>query len=200
MDEKIKYLVVEETMQLFNAVNKDTSRNRIRNKAIFYITKYCALRVSEVGMLQLNDYSSWFGNIYCRREKGSYSNTIKIIDKEVKQALDAYYNQRIKLKTDSNYLFLSENGTPISRKTLDWIIKKLCKRTTIPSDKWHFHVLRHTRAIELAEGGLDVKEIQWWLGHKNIANTMIYMQFTTRQQDMLYTKLIENMKLERKEA
>lgn len=199
MEVTIKYLIEEEIMELFNAVNKDTSRNSIRNKAIFYITKYCALRVSEVGMLKISDYSSWFGEIYCRREKGSYNNTIKIIDEEVKNALEAYYNQRVQMNTDSKFLFLSQRGTPISRKTLDWLIKKLCKRTTIPADKWHFHVLRHTRAVELADAGLDIKEVQWWLGHKNITNTMIYMQFTTRQQDMLYKKLEENMKQERQE-
>lgn len=196
MNERIKYLRVHETKQLFDVVNQDVSRHSIRNKAIFYLTKYCALRVSEVSMITISDYNSWFGEIYCRREKGSLNNTIKIIDRDVKNILEDYYRQRISMDTDSKYLFISQRGTPISRKTLDWLIKKMCSQTSIPSDKWHFHVLRHTRAVELADAGLDIKEVQWWLGHKNIANTMIYMQFTTRQQDLLYKKLLVDMNQE----
>ena len=52
--------------------------------------------------------------------------------------------------------------------------------------------------MELAELGVDLKNIQWWLGHKNISNTLIYLQFTTRQQDALYRFLEESRKREKK--
>ena len=55
--------------------------------------------------------------------------------------------------------------------------------------KWHFHTLKHTRAVDLAEKGLDLKEIQYWLGHKEISNTQIYFQFTSVQYNALYRKL-----------
>lgn len=73
----------------------------------------------------------------------------------------------------------------MSRKSLDKIMKYHCKRADIPESKHHFHVLRHTRAVELAECGLDTKDIQWWLGHKRISSTIIYMKYTTRQQGQL---------------
>jgi site-specific recombinase XerD len=44
-------------------------------------------------------------------------------------------------------------------------------------------------AVHLAESSLDVKELQYWLGHKNINNTIIYFQFTTTQQESMYQKL-----------
>lgn len=191
---KIKYLSTEEIDELFRVVNQDNSRHGARNQAIFYITKYCALRVSEISMITMSDYNDLWHELYCKREKGSYSNTIKIIDNEVIEVFSRYYNIRKAMNVSSNCLFLSQKGTPISRKTLDSLIKKYCKNTNISNDKWHFHSLRHARAIELAEKGLDVKDIQWWLGHKNIMNTIIYLQFTTKQQEALYRKLEEGMK------
>ena len=52
-----------------------------------------------------------------------------------------------------------------------------------------FHSLKHTRGQFLADSGLDIKEVQYWLGHKNIRNTYIYFQFTRQQQEQMYEKL-----------
>jgi len=191
----IKYLREKEVNELCQVLREDDTRNGLRNRAIILLAKYCALRVSEVGMLKLDDYMEERGEIYCTREKNSYNNTIRIIDPEVKKVFDYYLIQRKKYyKSKTPYIFISQMGTPISRKTLDHIFKMYCAKTEIPMDRRHFHCLKHTRAIELANSGLDIKEVQWWLGHKNINNTLIYMQFTTRQQDTLYSKLegIEN--------
>lgn len=87
-------------------------------------------------------------------------------------------------------MFISQKGLPISRKTLDKLMKKYCEMAKIKDkDKWHFHTLKHTRAVNLAESGLDLKEIQYWLGHKEISNTQIYFQFTSSQYETLYKKL-----------
>ena len=187
--ETIKFLKENEIEELFTAIKNDRSKHAKRNKAIFYIAKYCALRVSEVGMICISEYDSDLAQIYCKREKGSNNNTIRIININVKNALDDYLQERNNTTVKSPYFFLSQMGNPISRKMLDVLIKKYCRNTSIPKDKHHFHVLKHTRAIELGNSGLDIKDVQWWLGHKNISNTLIYMQFTTKQQESMYMKL-----------
>lgn len=187
----IKYLQNYEVEQLWNEVYKNNSKHDLRNRAIFEITKYCALRVSEVGMIRIEDYSMVTRSIYCRREKRSLSNTIRILDVKVINALESYLEVREDAYPESKFLFVSQKGNAISRKTLDVIIKKYMRETKIAADKWHFHVLKHTRAVELGNMGLDIKDIQWWLGHKNINNTMIYMQFTTHQQESIYRKIQE---------
>ena len=74
-------------------------------------------------------------------------------------------------------------------------MKYYCSFTSIPRDKWHFHALKHTRAMELMEtDGFDVRDVQWWLGHKYIANTMIYLNYSIQAQKSLYTKLVNSMK------
>lgn len=51
------------------------------------------------------------------------------------------------------------------------------------------HVLKHTRAIDLSELDLDLDDVQFWLGHKNIANTMKYLAYTTTLKRKLFMQL-----------
>ena len=59
-------------------------------------------------------------------------------------------------------------------------------------EKYHFHTLKHTTAVHLAESEIDIKELQYYLGHKSVTNTLIYFQFTTKQQETMYAKLQKN--------
>lgn len=188
---ELGYLLPSETEELFAVIAKDKSKNATRNMAIFTLAIYGGLRASEIGSIRIRDYDPQRKQIYCKRLKHSCSNTLRIIDKRVLQALDDFYDLRIHQSTEIDALFLSNKGKPISRKQLDVMTKKYCSLTSIPASKHHFHVLKHTRAVQLADCGVNVQDIQWWLGHKKIENTLIYMQFTTKQQEHLYHYLQE---------
>lgn len=186
----MEYLTAEETSRLFNVVLRDTSIHCERNRAIFFIAKYCALRVSEVGHIELGDYNPATRALFCRRLKGSSSNTIRIIDPDVIQYFEDYFFLRRSLLDDTPYLFVSQKGTPINRRTLDQIIKQYGKIANIPIHKRHFHILKHTRAMELMERpGIELFDVQWWLGHQSIDNTMLYLTYSTKAQERLYKTL-----------
>lgn len=69
-------------------------------------------------------------------------------------------------------------------------MKKYCSLANIEDkSKHHFHALKHTTAVHLSECDMDIKELQWWLGHKSVSNTEIYFQFATKQQEKMYAKL-----------
>lgn len=183
---EIKYLTSNELNRLFKAIKNDKSKYTVRNYAMFRIAYYCALRASEVGLIEPEFFNLNSKEIYCKRLKGSLNNTLKILDSETLRALKKY----IREYNPKGRLFLSQKGNPISRKTLDAIMKKYCKDANIEDkSKHHFHVLKHTRAVFLADAGLDIREIQYWLGHKQICNTQIYLQFTSKQHENLYRKL-----------
>lgn len=191
MDREIKYFTNRELKALFKVIENDDSKYAARNEAIFKIAYYCALRVSEVALIEVEDFNSTRNELYCRRLKGSYNNTLKIIDKEVLKAL----KRHLKNNKGQNHMFISRNNKPISRKMLDYLMKKYCEDAKIQDkSKWHFHTLKHTRAVDLAEQGLDLKEIQYWLGHKEVNNTQIYFQFTSSQQEYLYKKIERNFR------
>lgn len=187
-NEKIKYLTQSETTRLFSAIMTYPSSHSIRDLALFRVAYRCGLRASEIGMLNLEDYNEKQGALYCKRLKGSNNNTIRL-DYKTKLALDDYLNHT-KLTASSGCIFPSQKNNPISRQSLDYLMKKYCRLGKIEDKKkHHFHALKHTTAVHLAESDMDIKELQWWLGHKSVSNTEVYFQFTTKQQERMYAKL-----------
>lgn len=188
MEDKIKYFTQSELKNLFKAIDSAEDRHKIRDMAIVRLAYYCGLRATEIGIITYANYNKATKEIYCKRLKGSWNNTIRI-DKVTVKVLNNYIKEYGPFK-DMDILFKSQEGNPISRKTLDRIMKKYCKKANINDvSKHHFHTLKHSCGVHLAESGLDIKEVNFWLGHKNINNTMVYFQFTTKQQEQLYKKL-----------
>lgn len=195
MKTTIKYFTNEELNCFFRELEKERlyakteyARNcACRNEAMFKIMYYCALRVSEVCQLRPCDFNPLNNELHCTRMKEGLNNTLRILDADVLHSL----KRHIKLNCPQTYLFESRNaGKMLSRKTIDHIFKKIGRKSKMKcTDKFHCHTLRHSRAVALADNGLDMKEIQYWLGHSDISNTLIYFQFTSRQEEVLYRKL-----------
>ncbi|AYD40773.1 phage integrase family protein [Clostridium fermenticellae] len=185
-DKKIKYLTQNETQRLFNTIIHINSKHSSRDLALFRVAYRCGLRASEIALIKYDDYNIKKGEIYCKRLKGSCNNTIRL-DIKTKDALNKYIKEN---NISSGSIFKSQKGNPISRQTLDYLMKKYCFYAKISDkSKYHFHTIKHTTAVHLAESDMDIKELQWWLGHRSVTNTEIYFQFTTRQQEKMYSKL-----------
>ena len=188
--ERMQHLTIDETELLFREIYRERGIHRKRNIAIFEVAKYCALRASEVANLRVSYYDRHAKQIYCPRLKGSNSNTLKIVNAHVIKALEDYLDERTARSIESPYLFVSQKGNPISRQRLDALIKHFCKKAQyIYPSKWHMHVLKHTRAIELAELDFDIDDIQFWLGHKNAENTFKYLEFTISLRKRMFHRL-----------
>lgn len=191
---KIKYLTQKEAISLFNSIENSCSCHWLRDLAIFRLAYRCGFRASEIQLLKLQNYNISKGEIYCKRLKGSNNNTLRLDDK-TKIVLNKYIHEN-NLISDSQIIFTSQKNNPISRQTLDYLMKKYCSLAEIEDkSKHHFHALKHTTAVHLAECDMDIKELQWWLGHKSVSNTEIYFQFTTKQQEKMYAKLEGKMEM-----
>lgn len=204
---EIKYYTKQELKNIFDELDKreieaETEfayRTAIRNKALFLIMYYCALRVTEVVDLVVSDYDFINNSLYCNRVQNSISNTLKIVDKEVIKALENH----ITINNPKSYLFTNLNtNNKMSRITIDGILKGntaknikglgyICK---IDESKWNANTFRNTRAMHLVGLGLNIVELQYWLGHSNIENTLKYfLAYSNISLDLkeLYNK-IEN--------
>lgn len=186
----IKYLSYAEKKILFDRIDSDNSKHALRNQAVFYTAKYCALRASEIGLIRITDYDCEKQTLFCQRLKGSFNNTLKILDPKVAKLLNDYWILRKKEAATSDYFFLSQMGKPLSRQMLDFLMKDYCGSSSITRDKCHFHVLKHTRAMKLIEyRDVNIRDVQFWLGHKNINSTMIYLEYTTKSMELLFDKI-----------
>lgn len=176
----IKYLAQDELKRLFQAIESGKSSSFTkRNLTIFLIAYRHGLRVSEVRMLKLEDVSTDHGRIFCHRVKSGISGEYPMDMPEIK-AMRAYLKER---KDNCPYLFMSQRGLPLSRRTLDYWMRYYGEKAGIPPDKRHFHVLRHSIATHLLDAGADLRFVQDWLGHARISSTVIYAQITNKARD-----------------
>lgn len=191
----IKYLTNMEFDKLMNSFKEaeklflmDKKKQKFkffeRDKLIFLIAYECGLRASEISNLKKEDFHENSKELFCRRLKGSRNNTIRLT-----RGTSKLLREYIGYENDSTYIFLSRKSTPLSRQHLTRLCKKYFSLANIPKEKQHFHTLKHTAGVHLADCGLDIKEVQYILGHRNVENTMIYFDFTSKQQEVLYSKL-----------
>jgi len=171
----------EEIERLLNAPSLTTPHG-IRDRAILELFYSSGLRVSELcGILLQNinleeGYVRVFG-------KGSKERIAPIGSAAVKAVSDYVTAARphfVKANTGSE-LFLSQQGRAISRKMIWVMIKSYATKAGIKKPIKP-HLLRHSFATHLLEGGADLRAIQEMLGHSDISTTQIY---TSVQADRL---------------
>ena len=168
-----KYLTKSQLNRLLSVINNK------RDKAMVAVGYCHGLRASEIGLLRLEDVSFETGRIRIRRLKNSRSGDFPIQDLE-RKALRAW----LRVRSDgSPYLFVTSRGTPVSRYTLDYLIKHYGKRAGTPEHLRHWHVLKHSIGTHLADAGGDMLFIQSWLGHKDIRNAAIYTDLKPEVRD-----------------
>lgn len=166
------YLTEEEIDQLLN-INLITPYD-YRNKAMLELLYATGLRITELVNLKITDIdtNNCFVRVY---GKGQKERIVPLSDIAIKY-LNIYMNQyrNIILKDKiSDYLFISNNLTNITRQGFFKILKKECKRAGITKNVSP-HVLRHSFATHLLKHGADLRVIQELLGHEDISTTQIY--------------------------
>jgi type 1 fimbriae regulatory protein FimB/type 1 fimbriae regulatory protein FimE len=80
----------------------------------------------------------------------------------------------------SRYLFLSERKGPMSIDGAQKLIERLGEAAKFPFPI-HVHMLRHSAGYALAGRGVDTRTLQAFMGHRSIANTVIYTAVADRR-------------------
>ena len=166
------YLTEEEIEKLLN-INLITPYD-YRNKAMMELLYATGLRITELCNLKIVDID--ITNCFIRvMGKGKKERIVPVTDLALKYLtiyVTEYRNIILKDKI-SDYLFISNSLSNISRQGFFKIIKKECKRAGITKNVSP-HVLRHSFATHLLKHGADLRIIQELLGHEDISTTQIY--------------------------
>lgn len=83
-------------------------------------------------------------------------------------------------------LFLNSRGGPLSRAGAFLILRRLAEKAGLEPGRVHPHLLRHSFATHLLEGGADLRSVQEMLGHADLATTELYTHVTDRRRRDAY--------------
>ncbi|MDD3866849.1 MAG: tyrosine recombinase XerC [Eubacteriales bacterium] len=167
-----RYLSLEESKQLLAAADQPEDDLSARDYCILTLFLNCGMRLSELCSIQLPD---WRGDVLTVVGKGGKERTI-YLNGACLDALEKHMEQRPKtgLK-DPQALFVSNRGTQISPKTVQYLIKRYIKAAGLDPRRYSTHKLRHTAATLMYQyGKVDIRALQMILGHASISTTEIY--------------------------
>jgi integrase/recombinase XerD len=83
-------------------------------------------------------------------------------------------------------LFLNAKGGPLTRAGAFLILRRLAEKAGLEPTRIHPHLLRHSFATHLLEGGADLRSVQEMLGHADLATTELYTHVTDRRRREAY--------------
>jgi integrase/recombinase XerD len=83
-------------------------------------------------------------------------------------------------------LFLNARGGPLTRAGAFLILRKLAAKAGLEPGRVHPHLLRHSFATHLLEGGADLRSVQEMLGHADLSTTELYTHVSDRRRRELY--------------
>jgi tyrosine recombinase XerC len=186
------YLNIIEVEDIINEIPIKTKED-IRNKCIFELLYSTGIRVSEASDLKYKDIDK---NSMSIRIFGKGSKERIVYYGEVfSDTLNKYLQVRDKFLINGNidYLFINKNGNKLSRQSIEGIINKIIKNSSV-NHKISPHVLRHTFATHLLDNGADLRSVQELLGHENLNTTEIYTHISNERLRNAYLKYHPNKK------
>jgi len=77
-------------------------------------------------------------------------------------------------------LFLNAQGGALTRAGAFLILRRLAAKAGLEPERIHPHLLRHSFATHLLEGGHDIRAVQELLGHRDVSTTQIYTHVLNR--------------------
>jgi integrase/recombinase XerD len=83
-------------------------------------------------------------------------------------------------------LFLNAQGGGLTRAGAFLILRRLAEKAGLEPERVHPHLLRHSFATHLLEGGADLRSVQEMLGHADLATTELYTHVSDRRRREIY--------------
>ena len=151
-----------------------------RDRAILELFYSSGLRLAELCAARLEWMDSDEGFLRVTG-KGKKTRLVRIGGKAQAAISDYLAKARpklVKAKT-SSHIFLGIRGVPLTPERIRQIVRKRAEMAGIDV-RVHPHMLRHSFATHLLEGGADLRVIQELLGHADISTTQIYTHVSSK--------------------
>jgi integrase/recombinase XerD len=158
----------------------------VRDRAVLELLYATGMRASECLGLRLEDLNLAAGYVICTG-KGSRQRLVPVgaealewVRRYLRDVRPGHTRRR-----DAGRLFVNPRGGPLSRQSLWTLVRRAAaaaglRRRVSP------HMLRHSFASHLLEGGADLRAVQAMLGHADISTTQIYTHLPSSTLKRMY--------------
>ncbi len=170
-------LTLKEIEQLLEQPNLQTPLG-MRDRAMLEMLYAAGMRVSELTHLPTHQVNLEGGYVLLYG-KGSKERIVPLGSEAIKWVTLYLKESRgiLAKGKESPFLFINRSGKGMSRQGLWKNLKNYTRRAGLRK-RITPHLLRHSFASHLLEGGADLRSVQMMLGHADISSTQIYTHVT----------------------
>ena len=188
-----KVLSVSQIKQMIDFYKGDQDHQSIRAVAMIQLLYSTGLRISELITLSLEDIKMSNANksdTYHFNIKGKGNRErVVLVDKLTYQGLVQYLKIRhlfLSRNQNNQYLFCSRSKIGhMTRQNFGLILKGIALKCGLEPSSVSPHILRHSFASHMLEGGADLRALQSLLGHVDISTTQIYTHLQYEHLDQV---------------
>ena len=174
-----------EAERLVEAASATTPRS-LRDRALVELLYGAGLRVSEAVSLERAAIDLENRLVRCTGKGGK--DRIVPLGRQAAESLRRYLarGRPYLERRPRPELFLNAQGGGLTRGGAFLILRRLAAKAGLEPERVHPHLLRHSFATHLLEGGADLRSVQEMLGHADLATTELYTHVSDRRRRQLY--------------
>ena len=146
----------------------------IRDRAMLEVLYGAGLRISELVGMRTTDYDADYNAIRVLG-KGD-KQRVALIGESARHWLQRYLRDgrpALLSEQSKHWLWLNRFGGSLSARAVQLSVRRYAQRAGLPVHV-HPHLLRHSFATHMLDGGADVRVVQELLGHASVSTTQIY--------------------------
>jgi integrase/recombinase XerD len=180
-------LSVEQVTRLLDAPDPATWRGR-RDRALLEFLYATGARVSEATGVDQLDLDLEEGTVLLTGKGGK--QRLVPVGSHARRAIEAYLPDRLARRRagrDTAALWINARGGRLGRQGVWEILRRHAAAAGLASSRISPHVLRHSAATHMVEGGADLRSIQELLGHASISTTQVYTRVSPQHLLEVYT-------------
>ncbi len=189
----------EKEVELVMALPETERPTGLRDRAMLEVLYSTGIRRAELCALNLSDIDGERGTLMVRQGKGRKDRVVPVGDRAL-MWVDRYLEEarpRLIEPPGHDRLFVGRMGDPMTPTQLTRLVGRYIERADL-GKTGSCHLLRHSMATLMLEGGADVRLIQEILGHAELSTTEIYTRVSIKHLKRVHDRTHPGAKLGRR--
>ncbi len=186
------FLTTSQVLSILAAMQGNEPKD-LRDKAIVELFYAAGLRLSELVGLDTRDVD--LGERQVRVLGKGNKERVALMGRSAAAALEWYLKQArpaLLHRPQERALFLNKQGGRLSARAVQLLLRRCALRAGL-DERVFPHLLRHTFATHMLDGGADLRVVQELLGHARATSTQIYTHVSDEEQRRRYREAAENV-------